>query len=490
MAYFLARAAAKTIFWGLRVLGRGATTLPGKVAVKLDKNTIAKAASGKKIITVTGTNGKTTTSHMISEMLTAEGFSVINNISGANLASGVATTLLCGKPENKEKDPSKIVYVLETDEAAFAKIAGSLQPMCSVVTNLFRDQLDRYGELTHTGNMILGGLDKTEAVMILNSDDSLVASMGNGREKRAVFYGLDKEDMRSNNVNFPEKSSFLKASSDAVYCPSCKVKYEYKARSFSHLGDFYCPKCGFSSPKNRFSLRYSLAKSPSNPGYRFKIFDSHSDVEKEIELKIPGMHNLYNTCAAVSCVTVFEELNAVREGKVKEGDSLGSKYFEMAAEASDKVKAAFGRMEKFKVGDKEICILLVKNPAGLDRSLSFISEAEDIGGLMLLLNSNIADGKDVSWIWDVDFESKAPDFPSNICVSGERYTEMLLRVIYAGANPDDIKSGPMEDAEKLLEEALNKCEAGKCVYILPNYTSMLALRAVLVEKYNLKDFWK
>ena len=166
-----AKATAKIARTVLRLLGKGATTLPGKLALRIDPNIISKEASGKNIITVTGTNGKTTTSHMISDMLTGLGYDVINNISGANLASGIATTLICGKDEIKRsgKGSKGLIYVLETDEAAFAKIAGDLDPKVSVVTNLFRDQLDRYGELTHTRDLIAGGIDRTRAKLIINS---------------------------------------------------------------------------------------------------------------------------------------------------------------------------------------------------------------------------------------------------------------------------------------------------------------------------------
>lgn len=475
MRAFLAKLTAKTVKFGLRIMGRGATTLPGKMALKVDPKIIAKTASGKFIITVTGTNGKTTTSHMISEMTQQfEGYEVINNISGANLASGIATTLICEKP----KTSGKVIYVLETDEAAFAKIAGDLQPKISVVTNLFRDQLDRYGELTHTRDLIASGIDKTDARLILNSDDSLVASLGKGREKRSLFFGMDKEKMAFNNVTYPAKKAVLRASSDAVYCPDCQVKYEYKARSFSHLGDFYCPSCGFKSPANDYSVIYDLKESPSNEGYGFQI--SYKDQINDMQLVIPGMHNLYNTCAAVA--TVKEMLDLTKA----EGDS-----FKKSCEASSGVKAAFGRMEKIDLeGGKKLCILLVKNPAGLDRSLSFVSEAKDAGALMFLLNSNTADGKDVSWIWDVDFESKMQDMPEKIYVSGERYGDMYLRVNYSGTDNKKVTCEPMENAVTLLKKAVSECKEGECVYVLPNYTAMLDLRGRLVNELGIKDFWK
>lgn len=470
-AILLARITRKT----LRLLGKGATTLPGKIAIKISPDVIEKVAKDKTIITVTGTNGKTTTSHMISEMLTSLGYEVVNNISGANLASGIATTLICDGSKNKDA-----IYVLETDEAAFARIAGYLKPTISVVTNLFRDQLDRYGELTHTRDLIAGGIDKTSATLILNSNDSLVASLGKGRRVRSVFFGMSKESMLI-NMSKNNTKTVLEASSDAVYCPDCQVKYEYKSRSFSHLGDFYCPSCGFKSPDDRFSVVYNLDKSPSDEGYPFEIKDNKNNESKKLNLVIPGTHNLYNTCAAVSTVTVLLE-------KLNKTDTKDS--FTKACESSSRVKPAFGRMEKINIGGKKLCILLVKNPAGLDRSLSFVTEASDCSSVMFLLNSNIADGKDVSWIWDVDFESKSSKLPKDVYISGERFGDMLLRVTYAGKDIEEGNFGDMSKAIELVDKALNNCEDGKCVYILPNYTSMLKLRELLVSKYNLKDFWE
>lgn len=467
----------------LRVMGKGATTLPGKLAIKISPSVIKYKAEGKNIITITGTNGKTTTSHMISDMLQELGYDVINNISGANLASGIATTLICGKDEiKKAKGESKgLIYVLETDEAAFAKTAESLNPKVSVVTNLFRDQLDRYGELTHTRDFIAAGISKTDAITVLNSDDSLVASIGKGREDKAIYFGMNKDSMLENSTKYPPRKGIIPASPDAVYCPDCKVRYEYKARSFGHLGDFKCPLCGFSSPKNRFSAIYDLKDSTSDDNFPFIMKDDVSNNEIEMTLKVPGSHNLYNTCAAISAVSVLTEI--VSNKGVSNGE-----LFKEACSASNKVKAAFGRMEKISYKGKNICILLVKNPVGLDRSLSFVEESKDADSLMLLLNSNIADGKDVSWIWDVDFETKIEGLPKNIYVSGQRYSDMKLRVEYAGGSV--LKAADMSSAKEMFLEALDNCEEGKCVYILPNYTSMLALRAMLVNDFGLNDFWK
>ena len=471
-----AKAAARITKGILRLMGRGATTLPGKVAVKMCPDIISKCAEGRKIITVTGTNGKTTTTHMITSMLRSLGYDVITNVSGANLASGIATTFLCEKPE-KGSPEDKIVYVLETDEAAFARIAKDLQPRICLVTNLFRDQLDRYGELTHTRDLIARGIDETSAKMVLNADDSLVASMGKTRSDRATYYGLNYETMFESNRIHPN-NSVLEASSDAAYCPDCGVRYKYNARSFGHLGDYVCPSCGFKTPAKRFEFSYDVTGNPSDEGFEFSMTDNKTGGKEDMALKIAGSHNLYNTCAAVSAVTAFLEEEMIEQ------DGL----FGQVCKSEESVEAAFGRMEKIAVGNKYICILLVKNPVGLDRSLSFVSQSSDADSLMLVLNSNTADGRDVSWIWDVDFESKADDLPANIYVSGQRYGDMMLRVAYSGRTIDGY--GSLEYATTLLKGALADCPDGKCIYILPNYTAMLDLRGRLVKDLKLKDFWK
>lgn len=473
----IAAAAAKTVRFILRLLGKGATTLPGKIALRISPSVIADISKGKKIITVTGTNGKTTTSHMISQMLEKLGYEVINNISGANLASGIATTLIC---DTNSRKSNSTLYVLETDEAAFAKIAGDLSPYVCLVTNLFRDQLDRYGELTHTRDLISSGIDRTSATLVLNADDSLVASLGRGRESKSVFYGIDKECMLRNNNEYPDKKALIGSSSDAVFCPECSVRYEYEARSFGHLGNFRCPSCGNHSPDERFGIIYDGSISASIEDFPLTIVDHMSEIQVDTHMRIPGSHNLYNTCAAVAAVTVMCELLEGRQGC--------GEIFANCVKAQSSVKAAFGRMEKIEIGAKKLCILLVKNPVGLDRALSFVAQSEDAEALMLCLNSNFADGKDVSWIWDVDFESRAEDLPERIFVSGQRWGDMKLRVTYSGAKV--CEADDMSHAMDMLKRALDECPDGGCVYVLPNYTSMLDLRSKLVNELGLQDFWK
>ena len=485
--------AAKGITKGLRLMGRGATTLPGRVALKIYPQILTLMSGDQKIIVLTGTNGKTTTTHMAASILSSLGYTVITNVSGANLATGIATTMVEGIAirRRSEKAGAKTVYVIEADEAAFAKVAGQLQPLVCVVTNLFRDQLDRYGELLHTQALIAKGIDATHAKILLDADDSLVAALERGREDRVIFFGMDELSMTRNTVTNPLKSGLGETTSDASYCSFCQTKYEYRARSFGHLGAFYCPSCGFSRKEPDFLVSYSAVSDeertaslepgvlpvigPSDVG--FPVTLSYSGESQTMGLPIPGLHNFYNSAAAVAaCVALGEQC----------GDP--SLSFVKCANAIETVRPAFGRMEKIPVGSKSLCLLLVKNPVGLERALSFVSQASDAGGMYLLLNSNDADGKDVSWIWDVDFESRS--YPERVFVSGERYGDMYLRLAYAGIDKDRMQAQPMDMCGDLLDEALEECEDGKCLYILPNYTAMLTLREILVKRYHLKDFWK
>lgn len=472
---------AKGISRCLRLLGRGATTLPGRAALKICPEIISLLAENQKIIVLTGTNGKTTTTHMAAGILDSLGYAVVTNVSGANLATGIATTLIEGIKirARAEKAGKKTVYVIEADEAAFAKVSGLLKPAVCVVTNLFRDQLDRYGELAHTQALIAKGLDSAESQIILDADDSLVAALERGRSDRVTFFGMDEASMTRNSVTNADNSALGKTTSDASYCSFCQTKYEYRARSFGHLGDFFCPSCGYSRKKPAFSVSYDTepnkGQTPSDVG--FPVTLSYKGESITVGLPIPGIHNFYNTAAAVAACVILGE---------KWGEETLS--FAKAVQGVELVRPAFGRMEKIKIGSKSLCLLLVKNPVGLERALSFVSQASDAGGMYLLLNSNDADGKDVSWIWDVDFESRK--YPERVFVSGERYGDMYLRLAYAGIDKNRMQARPMEECGALVDEALAECEDGKCLYILPNYTSMLALREILVRRYHLKDFWK
>ncbi len=470
-----ALAAAGAIRFILRIFGKGATTLPGKIALRVSPNFLEDMSRDQKVIMVTGTNGKTTTTLMIAGILRAAGYSVGTNVSGANLASGLATTFAEHASFARRAAGKGIptAYVLETDEAAFAVTAGKIEPRVCVVTNLFRDQLDRFGELLYTRSCIEKGLDATNGMILLNADDSMIAALRTGREERTEFFGLEEAYMSRNNVTNAGNQGVLSTSSDAEYCLKCKAKFEYSARSFGHFGAYHCPSCG----DRRQTPNYSAHLKDGSATVQATMILTSKEESAGTLLQIPGTHNLYNAAAATGASMIF--------GK-KIGDAKLTLSF--CAEALASVRPAFGRTEKINVGDKSFCILLVKNPVGLDRALTHVSEAADAGGMYLLLNSNIADGTDVSWIWDVDFESRK--YPEQIYVSGERSAEMLLRLHYSGAAPEDIRHEEMKESEALFEEALSACPDGKCLYVLPNYTAMLSLRKYFVKRFHLKNYWK
>ena len=457
----LAIQAARALTFVLRRLGRGATALPGKVALAIDPLLLRRLTADRVVYLVTGTNGKTTTVRMLCAVLEALGTPVITNPSGANLDSGLTATLIehlpvLRRPTVGEGDAA---IVFEIDEAFFAKCAKALQPSVCVVTNFFRDQLDRYGELAHTRDLIARGLSDSEAQVILCADDSLCASLARGRETRSVFFGLDQAAMSSGAAG---------AVTESAFCTFCGTRYDYKAHAYGHLGDFACPGCGFARPQAQLTFAPDLAAAPAASAETQNLVFTYQGEKALVELAIPGVHNGYNAAAALLAAVV------------------GGQPFDAAAAMLEKARAAFGRMERFKVGTREVCLILVKNPVGMDRALDYVQKAQDYGAAMLLLNANDPDGRDVSWIWDVDFERALPAGP--LAIAGVRAADLALRLQYAGKAAADLTTG--EDMMALFDRQLALCPPDHCLYILPNYTAMLDLRAQLARRYNLRAFWR
>jgi UDP-N-acetylmuramyl tripeptide synthase len=463
----LAIQTGRTLTYTLRRLGRGATALPGKAALRIDPQLLKRLTAGRTVYLVTGTNGKTTTVRILCSILESLGTPVITNPSGANLDSGLTTTLLDHLPLLRQKTAGEndLAIVFEIDEAFFAKLAVSLGPSVCVVTNFFRDQLDRYGELAHTRDLIAKGLSDSSAKVVLCADDSLCASLARGREDSCVYFGLDEAAMQAGPSG---------AVTESAYCTFCGTRYQYQAHAYGHLGRFSCPGCGFSRPQPDLSFapaaplpREQQATSGENSEYQTLLFQYHGETIRA-ELAIPGLHNGYNAAAAL--------LAAIAGGQV----------FAPAAAALGQARAAFGRMERFQVGEREVCLILVKNPVGMDRALDHVRQASDFGAAMLLLNANDPDGRDVSWIWDVDFETHL--LPGPLGVSGIRAADLALRLYYAGKPASELLVN--SDALALFDHQLALCPPGTCLYVLPNYTAMLDLRASLAKRYHLREFWR
>lgn len=462
----------------MRLSGRNATTLPGKMALRINRKLPAYLTKNRNVTIITGTNGKTTTTRMLCSIYETAGFRVVTNVSGANLASGVITALIenlsfsdifsaeKNSRTNESSGDDRLRIVLEMDEGAFGRFAASLNPSIIAITNLFRDQLDRYGELSKTREFIRKGIkESSKAAILLCSDDSLCASLAEDCKGRNVFYGIGEKSMREAQPN-------LSASTEAGNCVFCGEEYDYSHRSFGHLGYYKCPGCGFTRPEPSFHCEYE--KLENN---RFHVFFKWENGSKDLVLRenkmdlvlpIPGEFNVYNamTAVAAACVNGMS-LAGTKEGLLR-------------------AKAGFGRMERFNIEDREVCIVLVKNPVGLERALDFLANATDAGSALFLLNDGIADGTDVSWIWDVDFESRK--MPGSIYVSGSRCYDMALRLMYAGSDKDAISVS--YDFTGQFEKALKTCKKGECLYVLPNYTSLLELRSYLSKKYHLKEIWK
>lgn len=450
----LAIGLARFLSLGLRTLGRGATALPGKAALWLDPRLLARLTAGRTVFLVTGTNGKTTTVRILCALLRVQGFRIITNPSGANLDSGLTSTLLDHLADLRGPAATPLALVLEIDEAFFGKLAADLNPTVSVVTNFFRDQLDRFGELQHTRDLIARGLAASNAKVVLCADDSLCASLGRGREADTRYFGLDDKAMQPQSAD---------ATHESAYCTFCGGRYQYDRMAYGHLGLFRCPGCGFSRPAP------DLTFVPEGPMFKeLTLRFAWQGETAAATLPIPGIHNGYNAAAAVLAMLA------------------AGLPFHPSVTALASARAAFGRMERFNVGDKEICLILVKNPVGMDRALDFVAAAPDAGGVMMLLNANDPDGRDVSWIWDVNFEHHLP--AGKIGVSGARCHDLALRLYYAGKQPGELDTDPAHAA--LFDRLLADCPAGRCLYVLPNYTAMLALRADLARRYQLRDFWR
>jgi UDP-N-acetylmuramyl tripeptide synthase len=450
------RLAARAVGAASRASGRGGgTTLPGRLLLRLEPRAIARLGSRLNggVTLVSATNGKTTTAGMLAALLEAGGRVPIHNRAGSNMTWGIATALL--EQQGREG-------LFEVDEAWLPRVAAELDPSLVVLGNLFRDQLDRYGET----EVLAGEWAKTAGELAgrtrfaLNADDPLVADLGRDGEGRRregiVYFGIDDESQA-----LPE----LQHAFDAKHCRRCGHPYAYARAFVGHLGHYSCPNCRASRPDpdvvaTRIELHGMRGSSVAvrTPGG-----------ELVIELPLPGLYNVYNALGAIAAAL---ELGIAPE---------------RIAPALDGMRGAFGRVETVAVGDKQVSILLVKNPAGTNEVLRTLKleAAEGELDLWIALNDRIADGRDVSWIWDADFELLAGAVRRVTC-AGTRAPEMALRLKYAGWPEESIAVEP--EIEASLDRAVE--EAPDQVFALPTYTALLELHKVLSSRGLTKEFWR
>jgi UDP-N-acetylmuramyl tripeptide synthase len=441
--------------FAIRKLGRGGTDMPGRIALKVCPDLLGRLAKGVTTVIVTGTNGKTTTSRMIEQAMTDSGISFFANRSGANLLSGVTAEFAVhsGTLSGKCKYPYALI---EADEAAFKAISTFVDAKTVVVTNVFRDQLDRYGEVTHTlDNIRIGISHSPNAVLCLNADDSLSASLGTEFENPKLYYG----------VNVPIYRNRVDEVSDAPYCIRCKHEYVYDYVTYGHLGGYHCPHCGYGRPVPEVAVS------------QVNISDAeHSEIVLEADgqsyptlVNLPGGYNIYNAAACMAC------------GKAMKLDP------QTVSESLGRFQCGFGRMEKFDIHGTPVRMILIKNPAGCNQVLNFLTNTQTPAVFVACLNDRAQDGKDVSWIWDVDFERLLDmgDNLKDIYVSGVRADDMALRFRYAGIPMEKIHVE--KDYEKLMEAVTSQPDP---VYVMPTYTAMLNLRDKISRLYGFKEYWE
>lgn len=442
----------------LRLFGRGGTTLPGKLALKIYPNLFLYLSDRFRIIMITGTNGKTTTARIIEGMLYQSDIKFISNKSGANLSSGIATTLVSAiSPTGKSLVRT---VLLETDEGAFKTIAPKLKPEIIIVTNFFEDQVDRFGHVYATLDSIKQGILGTpDSKLILNADDSLCVSLANDLPNPVMYFGL------ADNV-YPQ--DYLQANLDMTYCINCNSRYDYISSSFAHLGHFKCPGCGFERPNAQIECTQVLEYDNLSSTIEIKI----KNEKISVKLALPGLYNIYNALAGAA-VGHFLELDENHIVNVLEDFESG-----------------FGRMELIEIQDRTIKMILVKNPTGFNQVLKYLLTQNEHCVVAFLINDKLGDGTDISWLWDVNFEMlpTMQNIIRGFYASGTRAEDIAVRLKYAGIPVDNINIE--KDYKELINSMIGASKENETLYLLPSYTAMLEIRESLKDTYNLKEFWE
>lgn len=428
--------AGKSSHFVLSKLGRG-STLPGKLALKFDNDILNTLARDYEVVVITGTNGKTLTTALTVGILKETFGEVVTNPSGANMISGITTTFLTAKKGKSGKN----IAVLEIDEASLSRICDYIKPSLFVFTNIFRDQMDRYGEIYTTYQMILDAAQKVPtATVLLNGDSPLFNSVT--LKNPVQYYGFDTEKGEPKLAHY---------NTEGILCPKCQHILKYKLNTYANLGDYICEYCGFRRPELDYKLSQLTSLHHNSSEF---VIDGQS-----YHINIGGLYNIYNALAAVSVAQFF----GVEPTTIKTG--------------FDKSRAVFGRQETFKIGDKECTLVLIKNPVGATQTLEMIKLAPYPFSLSILLNANYADGIDTSWIWDADFEQVLNMDIPHMIAGGIRHSEIARRLRVTGYNAEQISE--VADLSQVFEKVKN--QETKHAYILATYTAMLEFRELLAS---------
>ncbi|HEU4321932.1 MAG TPA: MurT ligase domain-containing protein [Roseiflexaceae bacterium] len=478
-------AAGKLAGFASRVLGRGGgTTLPGVVARRLAPDTLRRLSARlpQGVVIVGGTNGKTTTTRMIAALLEAEGRRVLHNRAGANLLSGLTATALAGAGLDGSLHAQ--VGLFETDEAALPDALDETRPRLVLLHNLFRDQLDRYGEVDTIARRWRTALERlpAESTLLLNADDPAVADLGVGLTAQVRYYGLDDTRHGGGAAHM----------ADSQFCRRCGAPYDYAVVFYAHVGHYSCPRCGHRRPEPHFRL----ARLDLHGAEASQLLLTYPSGALELRLPLPGLYNALNALAAAAAGLLLE----AAPGQVRA--------------TLEHFSAAFGRIERVDAAGRPLFLALIKNPVGASETVRMLTQTLDGHTstteqpaadadttslkpqassldpslhLLIAINDRFADGTDVSWLWDADFE-RLGGVVARATLSGTRAQDMAVRLKYAGVASDRIHVEP--ELAGALDSALERLPAGATLYALPTYTAMLDLRAELVRRGWVRPFWE
>ncbi len=442
--------------------GRGGTALPGLVAERIFPNFVEKLTNLfiSEAILITGTNGKTTTARILASVFEESGSSVVHNREGSNLMRGIGSALLSSIPKLWEASwvsygfyikPHKAIALMEVDEAVLPYAVSALQPKAIVFTNLFRDQLDRYGEIEHITDLWCQAINDLPSgtILVLNADDPSISELSFSHSGPVHWYGIED----------PSLSNSHDAPIDARWCSNCENPFLYDLTISSHLGWWRCESCNrVRSKPDTCALNIRIGPEQAH----FFVPEQGS-----IDLPFSGTYNVFNALAAISAARTFMLSPEVIQAGIS------------------KVKSAFGRQEVINYEGRRLHIFLTKNPAGANEVLNFIANTTESPSIAILLNDGIADGRDVSWIWDVDYE-RLSGIVQSCWASGDRASDIALRFHYAEwPNP----KATIPQVKKLLDHFSEDTLPGEEIYLLSTYTALLELYSELKRRGVTDTFW-
>jgi UDP-N-acetylmuramyl tripeptide synthase len=438
----------------------GGTSLPGMIARRIDPSvlkSVVGASKAKKIV-ITGSNGKTTTARMTAAIADSSGRRVSQNRTGSNLLQGVTSVAVNFADILGRLDSDVLLF--EIDEGTIPLAVPEIQPDVVVITNIFRDQLDRYGELYSVAralNKVLEDLPES-ATILLNGNDPQVASFAQNARARRLFFGLETTEV---GTPVPEQSA------DIIRCLRCNEDLQYKVAYLSHLGLYRCPNCGYTLPElDIAAISIKLAADGEGPT---RVVYRTPQGPLELDISLPGLHNVYNAAAAIgAAMAVGFETDKVQT-------ALGS------------IRPAFGRLEKIQAGDKAIYLTFVKNPTSFNLMLRLIAQHPGQKHLLLAASNTVVDGEDFAWLWDVEVEEVANTIADTTC-SGNKAEELAMRLKYAEVPVQNISI--IHDREDALDTALKRVEPGGTLYILCGYTPTHEFRRIMQKRGWVKHFWE